>query len=339
MSKLFSIIVPIYKVEEYLHKCIDSILAQTFKDFELLLIDDGSPDNCPKICDEYARQDNRIRVIHKINGGLVAARNTGVNEATGQYICYVDGDDWIAPNLLEVIVEKVLGKMTIDMVVYQGVRQFENKQIPLPEGPAEGLYSKEKLKSDVYPYMMYDCRKPFCNGLIFPVAWNKIFRREFLLKHYCREENIRMGEDNAFVFECLFEANDVYFLKDSLYFYNQLNVGSMTNNYDPTRFENNKRMTNYMTKNMGGKDPVIDSQLNAFKAYWVMMAVFHEIKCGRKIFESAKHIAKSIKKVDALGDISLKGLPKSALIYIGMLKLHLYLPALLAATIVVKRRG
>lgn len=339
MDKLFSIIVPIYKVENYLQKCIDSILAQTFTDFEVLLIDDGSPDKCPMICDEYAKYDARVRVIHKINGGLVAARNTGINNANGKYICYVDGDDWIAPNLLEVIVDKVLSRMTVDMVVYQGVRQFEDKQVPLPEGPAEGLYTKDKLKSDIYPYMMYDHRKPFCNGLIFPVAWNKIFRREFLAKHYCREENIRMGEDNAFVFECLYEAKTVYFINNSLYFYNQMNIGAMTNSYDSTRFANNRRLINYMTSNLGGKDKIIDSQLNAFKAYWVMMAVFHEVKCGRPLCLSRKHIADGIEANKSTDDISLKGLPKSAQIFIILLKLKLYMLALCLACFATKIRG
>ena len=96
-------LIKIYKVEKYLNKCIDSILKQTFQDFELILVDDGSPDKCPKICDEYAKKDKRVRVIHKENAGLVAARNTGIKEAKGDYICYVDGDDWISENLLQIV--------------------------------------------------------------------------------------------------------------------------------------------------------------------------------------------------------------------------------------------
>ena len=96
-----SIIVPIYKIENYLHQCIDSILEQTFTDFELLLIDDGSPDGCPVICDEYAEKDKRIRVIHKQNGGVTSARNEGLYNAKGNWIIYVDGDDWIEPTYIE----------------------------------------------------------------------------------------------------------------------------------------------------------------------------------------------------------------------------------------------
>lgn len=100
-SPQISIIIPIYNVERYLRQCIDSILAQTFTDFELLLIDDGSPDGCPAICDEYAEKDARIRVFHKQNGGVTSARNKGLDNAKGNWIIYIDGDDWIEPTYVE----------------------------------------------------------------------------------------------------------------------------------------------------------------------------------------------------------------------------------------------
>lgn len=102
-SKLISVIVPVYNVEKYLSKCIDSILAQTYKNLEIILVDDGSPDNCPKICDEYAKKDNRIKVIHKENGGLSAARNVALDIAKGEYIGFVDSDDFIAEDMYEVL--------------------------------------------------------------------------------------------------------------------------------------------------------------------------------------------------------------------------------------------
>ena len=94
-STLVSIIVPCYNVEAYLPKCVNSILEQTYKKIEIILVDDGSPDNCGKICDEYAKKDERIKVIHKENGGLVSARNAGYDVATGDWMMYVDGDDWL----------------------------------------------------------------------------------------------------------------------------------------------------------------------------------------------------------------------------------------------------
>ena len=104
---LFTVIVPIYNVEEYLGRCVNSILTQTFEDFELILVDDGSQDHCPEMCDAFAEKDPRVRVIHKPNGGLVSARNAGIMEARGDYICYVDGDDWIKPNLLAFVFDRL----------------------------------------------------------------------------------------------------------------------------------------------------------------------------------------------------------------------------------------
>ena len=339
MSTTFSIIVPIYKVEKYLNKCIDSILNQTYQDFELILVDDGSPDNCPQICDEYAEKDKRVRVIHKNNAGLVAARNTGIKAAKGEYVCYVDGDDWILDNLLQTVWDKAISKYDVEMVVYSAVRQFTDTQEQIPKAVPEGLYNKNKLKTDVYPYMMYDSRKTFCTGLIFPVAWNKIFKRDFLLKHYCKEERIRMGEDNAFIFECLYAAENVFFCDDILYIYNQLNVESMVHSYDSNRFDNNKLLTGYIEKRMGKKDKVIDEQINAFKAYWLIMAVFHEVKSDRKIIAASNHIRKKIKETKVLEGISYKGLPKMAKIYLLLLNMHLYIPALVSAKLVTIIRG
>ena len=100
-----SVIVPVYKVEKYLDRCVESIVNQTFGDFELILVDDGSPDNCPAMCDAWAQKDDRIRVIHKKNGGLSSARNAGMAKMTGKYVCFIDSDDWVETNTFEVLLE------------------------------------------------------------------------------------------------------------------------------------------------------------------------------------------------------------------------------------------
>ncbi len=104
-NPLISVIVPVYKVEAYLDKCVQSILSQTYRNLEIILVDDGSPDNCPAMCDEYALQDYRVKVIHKANGGLSSARNAGMEIATGDYIGFVDSDDWIAPDMYQVLLD------------------------------------------------------------------------------------------------------------------------------------------------------------------------------------------------------------------------------------------
>ena len=106
-EKLLSVIVPVYKVEPYLHRCIDSIRNQTYKNLQIILVDDGSPDNCGKICDEYAELDARIIVVHQKNGGASAARNKGLRYAVGDYVAFVDSDDWIASTMYETLVRMI----------------------------------------------------------------------------------------------------------------------------------------------------------------------------------------------------------------------------------------
>lgn len=107
-SELISIIVPVYKVEKYLDKCVESIVEQTYKNLEIILVDDGSPDNCPAMCDEWAKKDSRIKVIHKKNGGLSSARNAGLDGCTGDYIYFLDSDDYIADNCIEMLFNAIV---------------------------------------------------------------------------------------------------------------------------------------------------------------------------------------------------------------------------------------
>ena len=117
MEYAISVIVPIYKAENYLHKCIDSILAQTFQDFQLILVDDGSPDKSGKICDDYAVKDSRIEVIHKQNGGVMSARKCGILSARGLYSIQIDPDDWVEPSLLEDLFQKQFKRRLIWLFV------------------------------------------------------------------------------------------------------------------------------------------------------------------------------------------------------------------------------
>ena len=137
-TPFLSIVVPAYNVEEYLPQCVDSILRQTFTDFELLLVDDGSKDSTGRLCDEYAGKDRRIRVIHKENGGLVSARKAGLSEAFGTYVAYVDGDDWIA----ECMMEKLCGQASdtgADIVISDFVAAGKTEE-PLSQNMDGGYY-------------------------------------------------------------------------------------------------------------------------------------------------------------------------------------------------------
>ncbi|MDF2545101.1 MAG: glycosyl transferase [Herbinix sp.] len=124
MNEKVSVIIPIYKVELYIRRCIESIIAQTYHNLEIILVDDGSPDNCPFICDEYARIDQRIRVIHKPNGGLSDARNAGLKIFTGDYVYFFDGDDYIENNLIEIALHNAV-TTSADLVIFNYYRVDE----------------------------------------------------------------------------------------------------------------------------------------------------------------------------------------------------------------------
>ena len=206
----FSIIVPVYNTERYLKKCIDSILIQKFSDFELILVDDGSEDGCGDMCDQYVEYDSRVRVIHKKNMGVSAARNDGLDKASGDYILFVDSDDWIENNCLEVLNDVITEN--IDVVVF-GLKQiFENKiDIVLPESSVESNEIKEKFISDEYK------------------AWtcNKCYRRSLFL-------NVRFKvgvyyEDIYTLPRMIYNAKSIVIIKKALYCYNRMNASSITN--------------------------------------------------------------------------------------------------------------
>lgn len=332
---LFSVIVPIYKVEEYLRKCVDSILIQSLSDFEVILVDDGSPDHCPEICDQYAQKDSRVKVVHKPNGGLASARNAGLKVASGEYVIYVDGDDWISEDMLDGFYQKILKPHPdVDAIVSGMTWEYGDRtELTIPYID-KGYYGKERLQEEVYPYLMYDSRKPFYTGAIFPSSGGKVFRLSLLKEHYCRDERIRMGEDNAFIFECIYFAKAAYVSRDGYYHYNRKNEGSITQSYDKERFRNNKLLTSYISEHLGGLTEEMDRQINAFKAYWLIMAVFHEVKTHQSMKWSSRHIREEIRATNALEEISLNGLPLQAQCFLLLLRMHFYRLALIGARLI-----
>lgn len=213
---LFSVIVPIYNIEKYLSRCIDSVLTQTFEDFELILVDDGSPDNCPDICDEYAKKDGRITVVHKENGGLVSARQSGISKATGDYVFHLDGDDALLPNALESAYE-IIKKTNADIVSFSYKICVDGVIGELVEDFAEeGLYNKAEMEKSIYPNLLSN--KNMKN--LFYFLWGKAIKRELATKHQMKVNTaISMGEDVICSTPCFLDADTVYMSKKAVYLY------------------------------------------------------------------------------------------------------------------------
>jgi glycosyltransferase involved in cell wall biosynthesis len=208
---VISIIVPVYKVEPYLRKCIDSIIAQTFTDFECILIDDGSPDNCSAICDEYAVRDNRIIVIHQKNRGVSAARNAGLDIAHGEWIGFVDSDDWCDPGMFEFLLRNAeKHQADISMCGYRTITE-ENKIGSVPRKcPDLLMNSREALL------------KLFSEGFFAAVSWNKLVNKKLFTYNNEKlryDETIQYAEDRLLFF-CLFKKTQRIFYSSQAY-YNQ----------------------------------------------------------------------------------------------------------------------
>lgn len=213
----FSVIVPIYNIEPYLPECIESVLAQTFPDFELILVDDGSPDNCPAICDRYAEKDPRIRVIHKENGGLVSARQAGAEIASGTYIYCLDGDDYVKPTLLEEAA-KLCEEKDADIIGF-GARYFNSQTAwdvvdPVPEG----WYDRGAIRQTIFPKLLMDAQMTF----MLHFLWGKIFRRSLYLPYQMAvDRRISLGEDVACLMPIYMQAQCVYISHKCLYCFRQ----------------------------------------------------------------------------------------------------------------------
>lgn len=200
-----SIIVPVYKVEKYLPRCIDSILAQTFGDFELILIDDGSPDGCGRICDEYAKKDKRIVVIHQKNMGVSAARNAGLDIARGRYIGFVDSDDWIEPQMYEVMMDAIR-ENGADMAVC-GVRYAdEDGKFTRADRLSESVYSRDGLLEDVFA-MPNKLGGGCCNKL-FDASKTAFVRFKV---------GMTIAEDVLYLFDCFMRIDCAVKIGDALY--------------------------------------------------------------------------------------------------------------------------
>ena len=328
---MISVIVPVYKVEPYLRHCVDSVLAQTYPDFELLLVDDGSPDGCPAICDEYAERDPRVRVIHKQNGGLISARNVGILQAKGDYVCILDGDDWADENMLQFIHDTVeRSAVPLDMVLFAAYNVYEDHlEETLNEVP-EGLYDRERLEKEIFPYLLTDTRKGLQVGVIQAHTWDKAFKRELIQEHYTREERIRVFTDVPMTYECLLHAQNVYICNEHLYMYNKTNEGSIRAvSRENLLTKSFQHLIRYMREHMGGLGASIDRQLNQYAAMLIIRTGKHFARTDASLKEAARHLKEGLRETDMLSYVSIKGLPKKAGAVILLLKMRLYLPAVL----------
>lgn len=212
MQPLVSIVVPVYKVEKYLDRCVESLVRQTYSNLEIILVDDGSPDKCPGMCDEWAEKDKRIKVIHQKNGGVSAARNNGMDLATGEYLLFVDSDDYVSVKLVAKAIHRLLSEKA-DIVIYEHANDYGNR-IEEAKFGAEYIENTEKLIEDFvwdhipcYVWSVVVKRKLW-DGVKYPICTN--------------------FEDIVAWFDVAIKASKIVLLNEVLYYYNCANINSIT---------------------------------------------------------------------------------------------------------------
>lgn len=213
----FSIVVPCYNVGKYIDECVLSIIKQDYEDFEVILVDDGSTDTTPQKLDSYANMDSRIRVVHKKNGGLTSARKAGTEEARGDYIVPIDGDDWIEEDYLS-SVATALENDNIDLVICSYYEANGSKVEKYPIDGETRILSQTEKEDLIYKDLFH----------FFPNVWAKVYKRELYVQFQMSlDDKIIMGEDGAINFPLIMRANQIMFVKKAVYNY-RLNPSSLT---------------------------------------------------------------------------------------------------------------
>lgn len=226
---MISVVVPIYNVKRYLPQCLDSLCAQTASSIEFILVDDGSTDGCAQICDAYAAKDKRFRVIHQANVGLISARKTGAQAAKGEYVGFVDGDDYVEPSMY-MRFSQAIDAYHPDMLLCEFFYSYPDREEQSDQNLSAPYYDRKGVET-LYPTMLFAGQ--YYRFGINPCCWSKVFKKELLLKNLLPvPPQVKMGEDAAFTYPCLMDCNSLCYIPDALYHY-RIAQGSMTQSYDP----------------------------------------------------------------------------------------------------------
>lgn len=296
-----SVIVPVYKVEAYLPRCIESLLAQTLKEIEILLVDDGSPDGCPRICDQYAEKDSRIRVLHKKNEGVLRARQSGLELASAPYIGFVDSDDFVATDMFETLWQEA--ERTGAQVVCCSFVHYWNEEKQYRDTRDRGMtgvYSGENLK-DFYQRFFVDISSRAEKSSVTPAIWNKLFRRELILE--CHQKLTRecgkiwIGEDMLISYSCLLQAQRISVLGDFCPVYYFYRPESVMNSYVPNLLENTELLLSAldaMQMPREAETPVREaiSRYASYMALRILQRILPENVPIRKKRKAAANLAK-----------------------------------------------
>lgn len=305
-----SVIVPIYNTEDYLHECIDSIINQSLYDIEIILVNDGSTDRSAQICAEYAKVDNRIKVINKINGGLISARKAGINVATGDYVTYVDSDDFIETDTLEKMYAWVI-KSQPDVIACAFIGDYGTRLDIMKNALENGMYKGEKLQALYDRLMDYG---EFYMPAIWPSLCLKLYKRKILTKYQLQiPDDITMGEDAGVTYLVLFNCDCIVVDNDIVGYHYRIVDNSMSrqSSLAPRYFEQISNLYEYMRKELSKKENInIDRQLQNYRLFLVYMGMNRLKASSYRRREKIDYVEKRIRGTAIFNDIEKSDLSK-----------------------------
>ena len=296
---MLSIIVPVYKAERYLARCVDSILNQTYRDLELILVDDGSPDNSGQMCDAYAEQDQRVRVIHKENGGVSTARNVGLDAAKGDYITFVDSDDYIDACMYEKMMAKAV-MQNCDVVMCDCVKEFGDRSVVYSHEIRAGFYDAEQLRKEYYPHLL------MMENVEYPATisnWTILWKNSMNSPDMRYEPGIRFSEDLLFGAKLLRRASSFYYMKNEPFYHYVMNPYSATHNFAPDKWKDYGRLHTKIQEFFGNDDEFdFSHQIDLCLLFFVYNTVGEMTGCR------LPHSEKRQKIIEVLEDSAVKAM-------------------------------
>ena len=287
-SPLLSIVVPVYQVEAYLPQCLDSIVSQMADDIEVILIDDGSPDSCPEICDAYADKYAQFNVIHQKNAGVSIARQTGAQAANGRYITFLDSDDWFEPDFIGTM-RRIITDHAPDIICFGNYRVPASGKIPRPFPLKSGLYTRKDIVSEIFPFLIEDQ-----NGHYFPNSLGKLFLTALYRKNQVQGKKIMMGEDGACVKPCVYHARSLY-VDAGMYYNYRLTDGSVTASGRPLLWDGPVLIAQHYQTHIDLSQYDLREQVTRNLVHNVFNVAVSQFSGGSSYLQTAKRIRAKLK--------------------------------------------
>ena len=304
----------------------------------MLLIDDGSVDGSLDLCYFYAEIDDRIKVIHKENGGANSARNQGIDAAQGDYICLIDSDDCVVEQYLETI-NNCIAKSPImpDLIIidYNTNDGRKYKELEMEEG----YYNRSSLDTYIFPLGVIRGHKKYYHGLIPNAPWQMIYRIDLLRKHCCRDYSIKIANDIAFTFECAYASESIYVCAEELYIYNVSNNDSLQRGYHPDLLLSIASLFRYWNNHLISMHDSLPYQIKVRKNVEFRQALIKYIKLSPSMYIASKDLKKSVEESNILYYMDADGLPLMFKLRIWLIRKGLYTLCLTLQSIMCKLKS